>query len=442
MAEKAKNTQKSVKNEEKNTKKSTKVAEKEPKTAKQSTKVAEKEPKTAKKTQKGVKNEEIRTKKVENVVKSSKKATKVAEKAAKKPTNSTKSAKNDKKVDEKVAKAVTKSTKPAKNETKNAKKDTKSAKKPAKIAKNVLNKKGNKTEKVNEPKQIAILGFHDLPLCTYLFEDVKNPKAVVLVIHGMQEHCLRYRPFAEFLNSHGYIVILSDLRGHGRTMQSPDDYGRGEKDIFAESVQDQLRLIDFANAKYSLPIYVFGHSYGSMLTQKLVQLTPHIQKAVICGTANGSNFLFTLGSPLVSALRPFNSKDKRGGLAEKLCIKSYGKGFERGNWLTRDEAVFDKYLADDLCGGSFPFSFYHSLVKNMHKINSGIDKIGDKKLFLIAGDKDPVGEQGKQVQKLHKIYLKNNIDSKLKLYPDARHELLNELNKEEVYEDILNFFEN
>ena len=78
----------------------------------------------------------------------------------------------------------------------------------------------------------------------------------------------------------------------------------------------------------------------------------------------------------------------------------------------------------------------------MTKANKGIDKIGGKKVLLIAGDKDPVGENGKQVKKLHKIYLKHNIDADIKLYKDDRHELINELNKEEVYNDVLNFYNN
>lgn len=353
--------------------------------------------------------------------------------------NSKKSPKNaQKKQNEEMQ--TQKKQKNGSQKAKTEKQKPKQAKVDEKTTKSTKNAK-NLQEK-SEFKQISVLGFHDLPLCTYLLDEVENPKAVVVVVHGMQEHCLRYLPFAEFLNKNGYIVVLSDLRGHGKTMRSKDEYGKGEKDIFAETVQDQLRLIDFAHKKYGLPIYVFGHSYGSMLTQRLVQLSPLIEKAVICGTTNGSCTLFALASGLVSILAPFNRKDKRGGIAEKLCIKSYGKKFERGNWLTRDEAVFDKYLADEFCGGSFPFSFYHNMVKNMRKMNAGIQKIGNKKLFLIAGQCDPVGENGKQVKKLHKIYLKNNIDAKLKIYEGARHELLNEINKNEVFEDVLKFFEN
>ena len=141
-------------------------------------------------------------------------------------------------------------------------------------------------------------------------------------------------------------------------------------------------------------------------------------------------------------MAPFKRQDSEGGLIEKMCIKSYGKKFARGNWLTRDERIFDEYQQDEYCGGSFPFSFYKNMIKNMNKANKNISKIGLKKVFLIAWNKDPVGENSKQVKKLYKIYLKNNIDAKIKIYQDARHELLNEINRDEVYADIVNFFNN
>lgn len=299
-----------------------------------------------------------------------------------------------------------------------------------------------KTEKPkrSEPKNIKILGFNELELNSYIYDDVENAKAVVVVVHGMQEHCLRYRDFAEYLNKNGYIAVTSDLRGHGHTALSKEQLGLGEKDIFTETLQDQLNIIKFASDTYNLPVYLFGHSYGSMLSQNLIQLSPVIEKCVICGTANGSSGIMKLGSMVISLLSPFKKYTSKGGIVEKMCIKSYGEKFERGNWLTRDEKVFDAYLKDEYCGGSFPFSFYKSMIKNMTKTNKGIGKIGNKKLFLIAGDKDPVGANGKQVRKLYKLYLKNNIDAKLKLYKDARHELLNETNKTEIYKDIVDFY--
>ena len=246
-----------------------------------------------------------------------------------------------------------------KTPTKTKEKPTKTKAESLKTKTQTKTKSEKKPEKKpSEPKNLKILGYNDLELNTYIFDDVENPKAVVLVVHGMQEHCLRYVDFAKFLNKNGYIVVMSDLRGHGHTAISKERLGYGEKDIFNETLQDQLNILSYINETYNLPIYLFGHSYGSMLGQVLIQRTPLIEKAVLCGTTNGSCGIMKLGSFVISLMSPFKKKDKRGGLIEKMCIKSYGKKFERGNWLTKDEKVFDAYLKDEYCGGLFPFIFF------------------------------------------------------------------------------------
>ncbi|MBP3619068.1 MAG: alpha/beta fold hydrolase [Clostridia bacterium] len=306
--------------------------------------------------------------------------------------------------------------------------------------KKVVKKKTEVVQTQESFSNIKIAGYKGLPLNVYVYDNVEKPKAVVLIIHGMQEHAMRYQSFAEELNKNNFIAIASDLRGHGKTAPSIDKRGFGEKDIFTETIADQKCLLEAIEKTFGLPIYVFGHSYGSMLTQVLVQQTHLVEKAVICGTANGSSALMKAGGMVASLLSPFKGKESGGGLIEKVCIKSYGKKFENGNWLTRDEKVFEQYSSDPYCGGSFPFSFYKSMIKNMNKANKGIEKIGNKKLFLIAGDKDPVGSNGKQVKQLYKLYLKKNVDASIKIYPDCRHELLNEINKNEIIKDVVDFF--
>lgn len=338
-------------------------------------------------------------------------------------------------------KKVSESKSVKKVESAKAKKTEKNAKNAQKSVKSAKN--ASKKKKIEEKswKEFQLLGFHDLPLACFVFDKVQNPKAVVVIVHGMMEHCLRYQKFAEFLNAKGFVVVATDLRGHGRTMQTPDDYGKGEQDIFRETLQDQLLVINHVKQTFKLPVFLFGHSYGSMLTQHLIQLTPIVEKAVLCGTADGGTMLFWAASTLTSLVSPFANKNKRGGIAEKLCIQNFGKKFERGNWFTRDEKEFDKYFSDQFCGGSFPFSFYKSMVKNLRKANKNIGKIGNKKVFLIAGSEDPVGSKGKSVRSLYKRYLKNNVDAKLKIYEGARHELVNETNRQEVWQDVANFFE-
>ncbi len=284
-------------------------------------------------------------------------------------------------------------------------------------------------------------GYNNLKLFCTKYE-IQNAKAVVLVIHGMQEHSGRYIHFAKFLNQNGYNVITSDSRGHGKTMRSKDDYGCGEKDIFSESIFDQLQIIEYIKKTYpNLPIYLFGHSYGSFLSQKLVQVSPDIQKAILCGTTFGNNFSYKAGLFLANILKFFGKENSKATSIEKMSLSTWGKKFENGNWLSRDNQVFEAYKNDPLCGGSFPISFYRSLFKNMTKVNKGIKQISpNKKILLIVGESDPVGSNAKLVRKLYKTYTKNGINASLITYPDARHELINEINKDQVYNDILNFY--
>lgn len=284
-------------------------------------------------------------------------------------------------------------------------------------------------------------GYNSLKLFCTKYE-VDNPKAVVLVIHGMQEHSGRYGQFAKFLNANGYNVITSDSRGHGKTMRSPEEYGCGEKDIFSESIFDQLKIIEHIKNTYpNLPIYLFGHSYGSFLSQKLLQVSPDIQKIILCGTTLGNNFSYKAGLILANILKFFGKENSRATAIEKMSLSTWGKKFENCNWLSRDNKVFEAYKKDPLCGGSFPISFYQSLFKNMTKVNKGIKQIShNKKILLIVGESDPVGNNAKLVRKLYKFYLKKGINAQLITYPNARHELINEINKEQVYKDILNFY--
>lgn len=386
-----------------------------------------------------------------------KKTPKTKKKSAVKEEKETKTAKASKTVakketkseaekDVKVEKAE-KVTKPKKEEVKEkvkneAKKTKKTSTKSEKSDKKTAEKKTTKKEEKvkEEPYDILdIEGYHHLKLYSYVYDKIKNPKAVVLIVHGMMEHAGRYDNFARFLNDNGYYVIANDLRGHGHTAVDKK-FGMGEKDIFQETVQDEIVMLEKIKDAYNLPVYLFGHSYGSMISQAIIQNTDIVEKCVLCGTANGSSGIMKMGGSFTKFLSLFKGDTAKAGIVENMCIKNYGKKFENGNWLTRDENVFKAYQEDEFCGGTFPFGFYKSMLTNMKKINAGINKIGNKKIFLIAGEKDPVGSCGKQVVALNKRYLSNNIDSRVKIYPECRHELINELNKEEVYNDILDFY--
>lgn len=291
-------------------------------------------------------------------------------------------------------------------------------------------------------KNFYVNGYNDLKLFCTKYDQVSNPKAVVLIIHGMREHSGRYVEFAKMLNNNGYIVVTSDNRGHGKTMLSKELFGHGDGDIYAETIQDQLKIIEYIKQHYpNLPLYLFGHSYGSMLSQKLLQVSPDISKIILCGTNYGKDISYVAGKVVAKILKAFGQDKKPAKFFESISLDGWGKNFENGNWLTRDTEIFKAYKADPFCNGSFPVSFYRSLFTNMTKVNKGIKNIEkNKEILLIVGDKDPVSAGGKNVKKLYNEYIKKGVNAKIIVYKDARHELINELNKKEVFEDTLEFY--
>jgi len=293
-------------------------------------------------------------------------------------------------------------------------------------------------------EEINITGYNNLKLFTRLYNNVKSPKGVVQIIHGMREHSGRYIRFAAMLENNGYIVYSSDSRGHGNTALSMDKLGHGETDIYTECVEDQILISKYIKKQHpNLPLYIFAHSFGSMIAQRYIQVCSLAEKVVLCGTNNGNNLTYKFGKLIANIQSVFVGKDKTARLIESMNKKMFASKYDRGNWLSRDEEIYDKYLEDPFCNALFPISFYKSLFTNMTKVNKNIKSISKKiKLLLIAGDNDPVGGYGKNVEKLTKLYIKQGLDATCKIYPGARHELHNELNKDEVDQDILNFYEN
>lgn len=290
-------------------------------------------------------------------------------------------------------------------------------------------------------KTIKIKGFKDFELAGFIWDKVENPTGVVQIIHGMQEHAKRYAEFAKYLNSQGYIVFASDLRGHGQTaLQNNLPFGYSDGDIFMEIVQDQIIITDYLKEKFNLPITIFGHSFGSFITQRyLVENGFKIQSAILCGSTYTNSAIYKMGYMMACLAKFFSGKKKPAKLIEKMSIRGYGKNFPNGNWLTRDDKLFEKYKTDDLCGQVFPNNFYWSFFKNARKNYKNLKNIPYYlPILIISGTHDAVpGKKG--IIKLFFTYGKAQKKVYLKTYHQARHELLNEINKDEVYNDINNF---
>ncbi len=289
--------------------------------------------------------------------------------------------------------------------------------------------------------------FDGAKIYTRLWDETTNPKGVVLIIHGMSEHSLRYDEFAKFLNKNNYVCFAFDLRAHGKTSVSTRALGKYDGDLFMDSVNDAIFFSHLLNELYpSLPLLVFGHSFGSFILQRYIEIYDKYKGVIFCGSANmKGDFSVSMGLVVSSFARAFCGKGKKAKLIARLSFGSYAKHFENGNWLTRDEKVFQKYNKDEYCGFICSHNFYYSFFKNLKKIykKDNLAQINKHKpMMIISGSQDPVGGFSKLATKLNTLY--ENLGVKLrkfKIYEGARHELLNETNKQEVFDDILDYLD-
>lgn len=294
-------------------------------------------------------------------------------------------------------------------------------------------------------KQTKIISHDGRQIAMYVWDEVANPKAVVKIAHGMVEHSARYDDFAKFLNSRGYIVVMNDHRGHGLTAEK-DSLGYEEGDMWSNNVGDQLFLIDYCKKTYGLPVFMMGHSYGSFITQAVVNKAPDVKGFVLVG----SNYMKGLSFWFCRLVAKSMCRNKGGRYpADTIVNLSFGMYEKRipgkNNWLNRDEAEVQKYGEDPFCSYVCSANFYRTFMEGIRSLytKESIASMSKKPILLVAGDNDPVGEYGKGVDKLTKYY-KNKAkveDVTEILYPEARHEILNELCKQQVYQDIANWLD-
>lgn len=278
-----------------------------------------------------------------------------------------------------------------------------------------------------------------------------QPKGAFLISHGMAEHIERYDDFARELAEHNYIVYGHNQRGHKDTILSSQDYGyMGEGDNFEIMVTDLSEICDIIKKEENpnLPIILFGHSMGSFVSQRFAQLYGNkINGLIITGSSQNPNFLLSVGLLIANLTCKFKGRRYRSNLLNDLSFKSFNKVFKPNrtefDWLNRDEKEVDKYVADPYCGGIFTAAYFKGFFKGLKDINANFELVRkDLPLLILSGSNDPVGGCSKGVTKLYNTYVKKQMnDLTFKLYDQARHEILLELCKEEVKQDIFNWLE-
>ncbi|CAM3705211.1 alpha/beta fold hydrolase [Erysipelothrix urinaevulpis] len=274
-----------------------------------------------------------------------------------------------------------------------------------------------------------------------------EPKAILQIVHGMVEFIDRYDGFASYLNQQDILVVGHDHLGHGESVNHESEWGYFAKEESADIlVEDVESLRKITAEKYpELPYFILGHSMGSFVTRNyLLKHSESIDGVIICGT--GQNPLIQLKSAkiLTRTLAQFRGWRHRSKLIDKLAFGGMNRQFEpartTSDWLTRDEEIVDFYNHEPRCQFIFTLNGYETLFDLCIKMQDK-EKLSlmrkDLPVLFIAGDKDPVGKNGQYIHDVVSDF--NEVLSQPAewiLYPDYRHEILNEIGKEQVYHDV------
>lgn len=276
---------------------------------------------------------------------------------------------------------------------------------------------------------------------------VDKPRAMLQICHGMCEYIDRYAPFIRFLNEQNILVFGHDHVGHGNSVTDDSMLGFfGEKDGNAVLALDAHALgVHMKNRYPTLPLYLMGHSMGSFVARDYIaKYGSELSGAVIMGTA-GSNKAIDIAIALSAMVAKTRGKMHRSKLIKQLAFGTYTSHFENPesgfDWLTKDRAIIDAYEKDPHCNFIFTAKGFEDLFRLIKRISGKqwADKVPKNlPIYLVAGEDDPVGNYGKGVMEVYQNLKSAGVrDVEIKLYPNCRHEILNEPEKTEVYADIL-----
>ena len=277
-----------------------------------------------------------------------------------------------------------------------------------------------------------------------------TPKSVVQIAHGIAEHIDRYEDFMRFLAENGFVAVGNDHLGHGKSIARLEEQG-----IFAENngwnyvVEDMKKLREQVREQFpNIPYVCFGHSMGSFLTRTFLILHPDLyDAAILSGTGHQSAALVNGGYLAAELMTKLKGPHASGQALNDMAFGSYCKRIENPrtpfDWLSRDNETVDKYIADPLCGFVCKTSLYRDMMGGLKFLTNqkNIDKMNKTlPIYFMSGAEDPVGDYGAGVETAYKAFCRAGLkDVMIRLYPGGRHEMLNELNRDEVKQDILNW---
>lgn len=292
-------------------------------------------------------------------------------------------------------------------------------------------------------------GVHMIHACRWLPEG--EARGVIQIVHGVAEHIGRYGETARFLNQHGFIVVGEDHLGHGLTT---DEANRGffaEKNGWKLVVRDirKLRKLQ-GDQNPELPYFLLGHSMGSFLTRTyLIDYPRTLTGAIISGTGQEPAPVVLAGKLAATLEAKRLGSHGVSKLVDTLSLGAYNRKFKpnrtSADWISRDEAQVDAYLADPMCAYQPTVTMFRDMMGGLQYIakQSNLDRMcPTTPIYFFSGDQDPVGGMGKGFQKVTAMFRASGCQHiTARLYEGGRHEMLNEVNRQEVLEDLMAWLE-
>lgn len=277
--------------------------------------------------------------------------------------------------------------------------------------------------------------------------EAERPVCILQIIHGMAEYVERYEEFAQNMAARGALVTGEDHLGHGKSVGEEGRYGYFcERDAATVAVRDAHRLKKTVQEQYpGVPYFVLGHSMGSFILRNyLCRYGTGIQGAVVVGTGMQPRPLLLAGKAVAAVQKLFAGSAHPSNLLNALSFGGYNKRIRKArtpmDWLSRDEKTVDAYLKDPLCGFTFTVNGFQTLLELVARLyqSGNLEKMPKElPVLFVSGAEDPVGDYGKGVERAYQSFLDVGMKNvKKKLYENDRHELLNEVDRKQVYEDI------
>lgn len=279
-----------------------------------------------------------------------------------------------------------------------------------------------------------------------IWEPEKEVRAIIQISHGMTEYILRYHEFAEYLNRYGILAVGNDHIGHGTTAKK-EDLGYFGSEMSKTVVEDLHKVTTFIKNKFGsdIPYFLFGHSMGSFMARRyLMTYGTELDGAILSGTGFQPAVVLAAGKLAASVIGCFRGERYRSEFLRKMAFGYYNKKIdhpESGNdWLTKDREIVRKYDQDQHCTFHFTVNGYQTLFDVLSFIQDkrNAAAIPDTlPILMVSGEQDPVGDYGRGVRKVYEQLKAAGIkDIKLVLYPEDRHELINETDRNVVYGNI------